>query len=97
MAPNKYTDQYTFRHYYIPERMRDSIKLYIEKGIHPGSFLSAIIRNDLRGACESADDENLQNIPAYIYYFYNYAPISCWGGPKSMKGHMERKAKERET
>ena len=42
----------------IPEYMIGSLRRYIENGIEPGSFLSAVLCNDLRGACECADDTN---------------------------------------
>ena len=56
-----------------------SIKLYIENRMKPGSFLEAIICNDLKEAVARADDFNIRNIPAYVEFFYNRAPINCWG------------------
>lgn len=85
---------YTFRDFYIREDMLDGIKRYIEYGIPPGSFLSGIISNDLREAVSSADDENLHNIPAFLAYFYNEAPSSCWGSPEQMKNWMKEKREE---
>jgi len=82
---------YRFQDFYIPERMMGGIQRYIEQGIEPGSFLSAIICNDLKGACAQADDENLRNIPAYIAYFYNESPMSCWGSWKIMERWMSIK------
>jgi hypothetical protein len=73
---------YTFREHYIPERMAYGIKLYVEHHVKPGSFLSAVICNDLTEAVGQADDENLRNIPAYVAYFYNEAPRGCWGSPE---------------
>ncbi len=76
---------YKFRNFYIPERMMGGIKRYIENGIVPGSFLTAVIQNNLREAVGQADDENLKNIPAYVSYFYNEAPSGCWGSKKKME------------
>ena len=81
---------YKFREWHIPERMMGGIERYINHGIATGDFLTAIICNDLKGAIGRADDENIQNIPAYVAYFYNEAPASCWGSPETMKAWMEK-------
>ena len=70
---------YEFRDFYIPERMMDGIKLWIEQGIYPGGFLTSVIENNLSEAVGAADDENMRNIPAFVAYFYNEAPSQCWG------------------
>ena len=70
--------------YYIPDRMMPGITRYIEKGIKPGKFLQAVICNDLHAALSHADDENFTNIPAFVSYFYNKAPSSCWGSKEAM-------------
>jgi hypothetical protein len=67
--------------YGIPERMRGAIVRYVEKRIPPGDFLSAVINNDLREACGRADAENKALLPAYVMWFYNWAPSNCWGYP----------------
>ena len=76
---------YKFNNFYIPERMMGGIKRYIENGIVPGNFLKAVIQNNLSEAIGQADVENLKNIPAYIGYFYNETPLSCWGSKKKME------------
>lgn len=72
-------ETYTFRGFYIPPRMMDSLQRYIENHIKPGSFLSAVIQNNLKRACDYADDENLENLPAYVGFLVNQAPLGCWG------------------
>ena len=76
---------YSNNGFYIPTRMMPGIERYITSGIKPGDFLTAVIDNDLREACGRADDENLRNLPAYVYYFYNEAPALCWGSPERRK------------
>jgi hypothetical protein len=76
---------YTFREFYIPERMMGGLDRYIRHGCPPGDFLTAVICNDLRAACEQADDENILNIPAYVAYLYNEAPAQCWGSRAKME------------
>ena len=85
---------YKFQDYYIPDRMMPGIERYVTYGIKPGDFLTAVIRNNLHDALSRADDENLQNLPAFVAYFYNEAPASCWGSPEKMNEWMERKLKQ---
>ena len=78
-------EMYKFREFYIRDQMMDSIRNYIDRKIPAGSFLSAVICNDLVSAVSNADDENIKNIPAFASYFYQYAPTSCWGSLEKMK------------
>ena len=80
---------YTFREFYIPERMMGGIRRYIEHGIHPGDFLTAVICNNLSDAAGRADEENLRNLPAYAAYFYNEADMRCWKSEENMKAWIE--------
>jgi hypothetical protein len=69
----------------IPERMHPGIIKWILIGQMPGHFLSAVIKNDLRDAIGRADDENITRLGAYIQFFYNHAPIGCWGSVEKVK------------
>ena len=83
---------YQFRQFHIRENMMEAIQRYIVEKIPPGDFLVAVIDNDLREAVSRADDENLENLPAFIGYFYNEAPGACWGSPERRKAWLaERK------
>lgn len=45
--------------------------------IHPhrmGSFLTAVVENNLDEAVGKADSVNVRALPIYVKYFYNYAP-----------------------
>jgi len=81
---------YEFQEFYIPERMMPGIKRYLEHGIKPGRFLSAIIQNNLSQTVGQADSENLRNIPAYAAYFYNECSLDCWGSPQKMNQWIEK-------
>jgi hypothetical protein len=70
--------------FYIPARMMSAIKSYVEKGEIPGDFLQAVICNNLKDACGRADRENLRNLPAYVSYFFNEVPSTCWGSREKM-------------
>lgn len=69
----------------IPKRMMPGLLRWVQLGVRPGSFLSAVIANDLRRAVAHADDENINLLPAYVKWLHNYAPSVCWGSPKALK------------
>lgn len=76
---------YRFRRWYIPGRMMPAIRSYVHDRIRPGRFLTAVTCNNLIDAVGMADDENMDNLPAYVSYFYNEAPAPCWGSKEKME------------
>jgi hypothetical protein len=69
----------------LPERLRGGVARYIEHGVPPGHFLTAVVSNDLREACARADDENRRRIWEIVSWFYNEAPYPCWGSPDRVR------------
>jgi hypothetical protein len=69
----------------IPKRMQDAMTRYVLEGVQPGHFLTAVITNDLRGAVNHADEENLPLLRTYVRWFFNVAPGSCYGSAKHME------------
>ncbi len=77
----------------LPEHIREGVKLYIEHGVLPGSFLRAVITNNLMESFGRADETNIRRMFDIVSFFYNEAPETCWGSKKKMerwvKTHME--------
>ena len=57
---------------------------YVDLRCPTGSFLRAVLVNDLKEAVFAADEENLAALPAIVYYCYNEIPSDCWGSPKKV-------------
>ena len=76
---NAVTRKFPFDYSGLPEHIRDGAQLYIAHGIPPGSFLKAVICNDLSEACGRADDINRYRLYDIVSWFYNKAPKSAWG------------------
>lgn len=68
----------------LPEQFREGVQLYIEHGIQPGSFLRAVICNDLREAVNRADAHALEVLPELVRFFYWEAPAKCHGSHYKM-------------
>lgn len=66
----------------IPEHMRSGVKLYIDKGISPGSFLYAVLSNDFMGACCLADSTNGECLADWARFVHNELPMNCHGNSK---------------
>lgn len=75
----------------IPEYMVGAVRRYIEHGIEPGDFLSALICNDLSSTFAYADHNNVRLIHNYVRFFYNYAPSECWGSHEKFNNWVKNK------
>lgn len=71
----------------IPPRMVPGINRYVWHGVWPGSFLTAVIQNDLHGAYLTADDENALIVREYVAILHNCFPGRpyCWGSVQAME------------
>ena len=74
-----------FNYSKIPEHCREGMKRYIEQGIAPGSFLTAVLSNDLVGAFIKADDINALRMRDYCDFLYNEIPMPAWGSRLNVK------------
>jgi len=74
----------------IPDYMIGGLRRYIEQGIEPGHFLSALFSNDLRQTFEQADEVNSRAVGDYVMFLYNYAPAPCWGSRQKFEAWIAR-------
>ena len=63
----------------LPDRLRHGMKLYVDHGIDPGSFLMAVLTNNLIGALNTADPNNLRDLKEIVNWFHGELPGGCWG------------------
>lgn len=73
------------RNYYIPLRTQETIDRYVSSGCPTGSFMQAVISNDLKEACGRADVDNAAALFEIVKYLYNNVPADCWGTPERYK------------
>ncbi len=73
----------------LPEHMREGVQRYIELGVPPGRFLSAVICNDLKNSFALADDVNRTRLFDIVSFFYNQVPANCWSSIERMKAWQE--------
>ena len=80
---------YHFRGRAIPDLTAEGLARYLDQHIRPGSFLSAVLRNDLRESLACADDENTASLQAIVAYLYNEVPGAAWGSPEKFSAWLE--------
>jgi hypothetical protein len=73
-----------------PDGTQGCLQRYLENHVPCGSFLTAVLSNDLKEACSTADDFNRHELYNTVYWLYNNAPASCWGSPENVKAWLDR-------
>jgi len=81
----------------LPVGLQDGMQRYVEDGILPGDFLTAVLENDLKTAVFRADDNNIKLIPEIVKWVYWEIPNPAWGSPKDVKEWTTKFAKPSEN
>ena len=78
-------------HYGIPDYMQDGLSFYLSEGRPVGNFLTAVLTNNLKEACNRADDTNIRLLPNYVSFLYNQAPMNSWGSEERVTAWIEQR------
>ena len=73
------------------KQIKESLKRYVEHHISPGSFLRAVLENDLMEAMGRADYENSQILKEICQYVYSEIPLVCWGSKEKVENWLKNK------
>lgn len=76
--------------YLVPPHMWGAVERYYLNGIPPGSFLQAVLSNNLMEAFNRADDENAANMRQWCRFLYNYVPYMSYGSPEHYELWLEK-------
>ena len=66
----------------LPEGLQDGMRRYIEHGIRPGNFLTAVLENNLCQAFWHADLGNLPELRRIVNWCCEELPCVTWGSEK---------------
>ena len=69
----------------IPAATKDALIRWTLYGVQPGSFLQAVLANDLLGAIRFGDKVNLAALGKIGMWLYSHAPAASFGTPGSFK------------
>lgn len=78
------------KYYSIPNHCHEGLERYVYNKIEPGSFLVAVLSNNLKQSCQRADDINKYHLFNYVNFLYNIVPADCWGSPEKVKAWLQR-------
>lgn len=78
----------------LPEHMRHGMKLYIEKGIPGGDFMTAVLENNLVEAFQRADNTNLDHMTEWARFLYWEMPSEAWGSPEKVQAWIDHRGME---
>ncbi len=67
------------------------IDRHVSHGVPTGSFLQAVLENNLMEAIGRADDDNRQDLYEICDYIYNEIPSTCHGSPQKVKDWQAQK------
>ena len=73
----------------LPPRIFEGIKDYVLNRHEKGSFIMAVLRNDLKGAIGQADDRSLLALRDIVRFVYNETPYDCQGSPEAVKEWLD--------
>lgn len=95
MKPGELEEMFAEHKRLNPDRpVRDDVKQalieYAIRGTPLGSFLTAVVENNLFVALNAADSYNRASIFQICQYIYSDLPAACWGSPEIVKNHYAR-------
>ena len=70
--------------WHVPDHTKQALEDYILRGYTPGSFLTAVLRNDFVNAVCRADHINAEHLKDIAKWIVNHAPAGCWGGDRAI-------------
>lgn len=69
------------------QEFRESLEDY-KLRCKPGSFMEAVLSNDLLAAVECADHTSAANLADFVRITYNTLPGYMWGTPERVRAHL---------
>jgi hypothetical protein len=63
----------------VPEQLHEGLTEYVAARRPVGSFLTAVLSNDLVAACTRADELCAPSIHRVVGFLINYVTAECWG------------------
>lgn len=72
-----------------PESVREQMRAYVEAGCEPGSFVYAVLANDLTSAIFRADETNYAQLRQITKWVYDSLPPEWYGDEARVRRWMQ--------
>lgn len=76
--------------YPINDYIYGALERYLNHGIMPGSFMTAVLENNLSEAFGRADSFNTANMKNIVGYVYNNVPANAWGSREKVDEYLKQ-------
>lgn len=73
----------------MEQRFVLALDRYANERIPTGSFLRAVLENDLKEAFIRADEEATRDMKEIVMYCYWKIPFNCWGSKEAVAQWLE--------
>lgn len=81
---------FNFDGYHVPEHTQGALERYFTHALEPGSFLMAVLVNDLFGAVGRADMWNAAALAEIVKWLWNEAPRGSFGDEQLVKAWLNK-------
>ena len=71
------------------EHLAGGLERYFNHRIPTGSFLEAVLKNDLRDAMWRATPQSARAIPVVVAWLNEFAPSTAWGSPEAVQAWLK--------
>lgn len=79
----------------VPAYTMGALRRYVDEGMEPGGFLTAVLSNDLFNAIGRADGTNAAALENIVRHIYCHEPFDCWGSKERVTAWLDKKRAER--
>jgi hypothetical protein len=73
----------------VPEHLVEGLALYVAHGFRPGSFLQAVLANDLMDAVNRGDEDSRAGLVALCVFISHALPAQCHGSRERVAAWIE--------
>lgn len=74
----------------IKDSTLETLYNYVHSGYEPGSFVRAVLENNLSEAIGRADPDNLRALQAIVTFVYMEVPSNAWKSPEAVELWLEK-------
>lgn len=75
----------------VPAHLHRGLALYLVHHLKTGSFLRAVLSNDLRDAVRRADEASREGLYRLVAFLEHHSPSDCWGSAAIVDAWLERR------
>lgn len=81
---------FNFDGFDVPEHTQGALERYFVHALEPGSFLMAVLTNDLIGAVGRADMWNSRSLADIVKWLVNHAPYGSYGDAELVRDWLNK-------